>query len=107
MQRVLPVSYTHLLAACNPWEYFVTLTLSADKRDRGDLSAFRSALSQYIRDLRKRRGYDIKYLLIPCLLYTSFTPYTMCTPQFVLQKKLALYSYENERKTKESREILI
>lgn len=55
----------YALAACNPWEYFVTLTLSADKRDRGDLSAFRSALSQYIRDLRKRRGYDIKYLLIP------------------------------------------
>lgn len=55
----------YALAACNPWDYFVTLTLSADKADRSDLSQFRARLSQYVRDCRKRQGVDIKYLLIP------------------------------------------
>jgi hypothetical protein len=52
-------------AACNEFDYFVTFTLSKDKHDRYDLTGFIKKLGQDIRDLRKRKGIDIKYLLIP------------------------------------------
>ena len=53
------------LALCNPWEWFVTLTLSPEKYNRQDLEKFRKDLSQFIRDYRKKTGYQVKYLLIP------------------------------------------
>lgn len=53
------------LAMCNPWEWFVTLTLSPEKYDRRDLGKFRRDLSQTIRDYRKKTGNNVKYLLIP------------------------------------------
>lgn len=53
------------LAFCNPWDYFVTLTLDKTKYDRTDLPKFIKDLGQVIRDKRKKLNVDIKYLLIP------------------------------------------
>lgn len=53
------------LAICNPWEFFVTLTLDPARYDRRDLPAFRRDLSQWIRNQRRLHGCDFRYLLIP------------------------------------------
>lgn len=53
------------LALCNPWEWFVTLTLDQKKYDRTDLAKFIRDLGQTIRDYRKRTENPVKYLLIP------------------------------------------
>ena len=53
------------LAYCNPWQYFVTLTLDSKKYDRTDLPKFIKDFGQFIRDNRKKLKIDIKYLLIP------------------------------------------
>lgn len=53
------------LALCNPWEYFVTLTLDSTKYDRYNLSKFRKDLSQFIRNYNRLHMCSIKYLLIP------------------------------------------
>lgn len=50
---------------CNDWDYFVTFTLDRFKYDRFNLDKWRKDFSQYIRDLRKKKGYDLQYLLIP------------------------------------------
>lgn len=51
------------LAACNSWDYFVTLTLSSEY-DRENLPLYRKRFTQWVRDQRKH-GQDIKYLLVP------------------------------------------
>lgn len=53
------------LAGCNPWEWFFTGTLNPDWHNSYNLGAFRTALSQYIRDCRKKYKTDCAYLLIP------------------------------------------
>ena len=53
------------LALCNPWEYFVTLTLSPENGNRRDLLTFKRALSKWLNNLNYRKGCCIKYLLIP------------------------------------------
>lgn len=53
------------LALCNPWEYFVTLTLDKEKYNRHDLPTFKKHLSKFLNNLRFRYGWNIKYLLIP------------------------------------------
>lgn len=53
------------LAICNPWEWFVTLTLDKQKYDRRDLPKFIKDFSQMVRDYRKKTGNAVKYLLIP------------------------------------------
>lgn len=53
------------LALCNPWQYFVTLTLDAVKYDRYNLSGFVSDLTQWVRNQRRLKGVNIQYLLIP------------------------------------------
>lgn len=53
------------LAACNPWQYFVTLTLDPDKRDRFDLDAFRRDFAQWLRNFNRLHASSVKYLLIP------------------------------------------
>ena len=53
------------LASCNPWDLFFTGTLDKSKYDRTDLNKFRTDLSQWLRDNKKRKGYGIKYLFIP------------------------------------------
>ena len=53
------------LAFCNPWEYYVTGTLSPDKYDRTNLKKFIADLTLYIRNYNARHGLKIKYLFIP------------------------------------------
>lgn len=53
------------LALCNPWEYFVTLTLSPDGHNRKDLAAYKRQLSKWLNNLNYRHNINIKYLLIP------------------------------------------
>ncbi len=55
------------LAMCNKFEYFVTLTLSAEKRDRFCLQNFSKDFGQFVRNENKKRpeGQKIEYLLIP------------------------------------------
>lgn len=53
------------LATCNPWQWFVTLTLDKDKYDRGDLKKFIRDFGQFFRDYRKKYNVSVKYLLIP------------------------------------------
>lgn len=53
------------LALCNPWQWFVTLTLDSKKYDRRNLAKFLKDLSQLIRDYRKKTDNPVKYLLIP------------------------------------------
>lgn len=39
---------------CNPWQYFVTLTLDKDKYNRNDLAKFKSDLTRFACDVRKK-----------------------------------------------------
>ena len=55
------------LAICNEFTHFCTFTLDKEKRDRGDLAAFRKAFAQMVRNINRGRedAHKIKYLLIP------------------------------------------
>lgn len=53
------------LAICNPWEYFVTLTINKNKHNRYDLSAFYDKFTHFIRNNYNRKGYKIDYLFVP------------------------------------------
>lgn len=53
------------LALCNEWDFFCTFTLDKTKYDRYDLGKFHKDYTQKIRDLNKKEGYNIKFLLIP------------------------------------------
>ena len=50
---------------CNRWDYFMTCTQDANKRDRHDLKQFRNDLEQFVRDCRKRYGQKVQVVLIP------------------------------------------
>lgn len=52
-------------AACNDFDYFVTLTLNPDKYNRYDLSKYIKDLGQFIRNYRRKHDVNIQYLLIP------------------------------------------
>ena len=52
-------------AACNEFDYFLTLTLDKEKYDRHNLSKYIKDLGQMIRDYRKKHDVNIQYLLIP------------------------------------------
>lgn len=53
------------LGMCNPWEWFITLTVDPKKYDRTDLNKYHKGFTQFLRDERKRIGKDTKYLLVP------------------------------------------
>jgi len=53
------------LAMCNEWDWFVTLTLDPQKYDRNDLKRYHKDLTQFVRDQRKRKGVDYKFLFVP------------------------------------------
>lgn len=53
------------LAFCNEWEYFITLTLNANKYNREDLEKYHKDLTQFIRDKNKKYKCKIDFLLIP------------------------------------------
>jgi len=50
---------------CNPWEFFVTMTINPEYFNRYNLKEFKKVLSQWIRNYNKKYGTNIKYLLIP------------------------------------------
>lgn len=52
-------------ALCNPWEWFVTLTLDKRKQDRYDLDGYVKDLGVWIGNYNKKYGTKLKYLLIP------------------------------------------
>lgn len=52
-------------AACNEFDYFITLTLNKKKYDRYNLGKFIKDLGQMIRNYRRDFKVDIQYLLIP------------------------------------------
>lgn len=59
-------SMIYQLAICNPWDYFFTCTIDKKKMDRYDRFGFMSRLAQWLRDQRKKPGYEsLAYLLIP------------------------------------------
>lgn len=51
-------------ALCNPWDWFVTLTLDKEKQDRFDLEGWHERFLQWVLDQRKK-GLICKFLLIP------------------------------------------
>lgn len=53
------------LALCNAWEWFVTLTLNADKQVRADLDGYVKDLGVWVGNFNKKYGVKLKYLLIP------------------------------------------
>lgn len=59
-------SVVYQLAVCNDWDYFFTGTLSPKLNDRDNLFSFRSRFAHWVRNLRKKPGYEnLAYLLIP------------------------------------------
>lgn len=52
-------------ALCNDWQFFTTFTLDKQKYNRYDLSTWKKDFSQYLRNTKRVKGLDIKYLLIP------------------------------------------
>ena len=54
------------LAYCNPFDYFVTLTLSPNKQNRYDINSSYNKISQWLQNYKKKHNLaDFKYLLIP------------------------------------------
>lgn len=53
------------LCVCNDWDWFFTGTLDRRKFDRFSLDGFRKSLAQWIRNLNKKSGFDVKYVLVP------------------------------------------
>ncbi|MBQ8803346.1 MAG: hypothetical protein IJZ53_06925 [Tyzzerella sp.] len=55
------------LALCNPWSYFVTLTINQEKYNRYDLKVYYRDLSEFLHNFNRRRDADkkVKYILIP------------------------------------------
>lgn len=53
------------LAFCNPWEYFVTLTIDPERFNRSELENFMKTLCKYISNQNRLHNLQIKYLLIP------------------------------------------
>ncbi len=52
-------------ALCNPWDWWVTLTIDSQKYDRFNLDDFYKKFSQYINNYNKRHEEPIKYVLVP------------------------------------------
>lgn len=53
------------LALCNPWEYFVTMTINADKQDRYALADYVKALGVWIGNYNKKYNTKLSYLIVP------------------------------------------
>lgn len=53
------------LALCNPWEWFVTLTLNPEYHDRKDLKTYKKKLSAFLKNYNRLHKIAVKYLLIP------------------------------------------
>lgn len=49
----------------NEWEWFVTLTFDETKVDRTNYDDCSNKLSQWLKDVRKRKSPDLKYIVVP------------------------------------------
>lgn len=52
-------------AYCNPWTYFVTLTLSPEKGDRGDLATFKAHFKRLCSDVKRATGESVSFVIVP------------------------------------------
>ena len=52
-------------ALCNPWSYFVTLTIDSKKQDRYNVDEYVRDLGVWIGNYNKKYGCKLSYLLIP------------------------------------------
>lgn len=52
-------------ALCNDWDYFVTLTLDAEKIDRYTLRPYIKRLGEFIGNYNRLRNTRVRYILIP------------------------------------------
>lgn len=52
------------LCACNSWDWFCTFTLRPEY-DRSNLVQWRKDFSQWLRNVRRLTGCDVKYVLVP------------------------------------------
>lgn len=52
---------------CNPWTYFVTLTIDAKKYDRYNLKKYYKDFSEFIHNFNRRRNAEqkVKYVFVP------------------------------------------
>ena len=53
------------LAMCNPWDYFITVTIDPNKYSREDLEKYHRGYSQFLRDEGKRTGNKLDYVMVP------------------------------------------
>ena len=53
------------LMMCNPWEYFVTLTLNKEFVERDNIETFRSKFTRFIKNYNARYNLSISYCIIP------------------------------------------
>lgn len=53
------------IALCNPWDMFVTLTLSPAMCDRHDLNGTYKRVAKFFNNVNSRTDAELKYLLIP------------------------------------------
>lgn len=53
------------IALCNPWEWFVTLTLDGEKQDRSNLDKYIKDLGNWIGNFNRKYGCNMKYILVP------------------------------------------
>jgi len=55
------------LALCNPWSWFVTLTIDKEKYNRYDLKTYYRDFSEFLHNFNRRRPehQKVKYILIP------------------------------------------
>ena len=53
------------LALCNPWEYFATLTIDAQKQNRYNLKDYIRDLGVWIGNYGKKYSTRLKYLIVP------------------------------------------
>ena len=52
------------IASCNDWEYFVTLTIDGQKKERVDLEVVKKQLCKFFNNYKERHNPNFKYLII-------------------------------------------
>lgn len=55
----------HDISRSNTWEYFITFTFSSNKVNRYDYQDISKKVSQWLKDVKRRKYPDMKYLCVP------------------------------------------
>lgn len=58
-------AHIYELSLCNPWEFFVTLTIDPARHNRYDLHGTYKRLSKWFNNYNSRQDANIRYLLVP------------------------------------------